>query len=112
MKSVSARDAKYGFGRLIDLARAAPISVAKHGRPGRCRHGGGGVRAREGPRGTQRSGDAERLREGGSPQMKEAAARIKINKLLEAAGVSSPTQQVRPTSDWSPASRSRLKTSS
>lgn len=33
MKSVSARDAKYGFGRLIDLARAAPITVAKHGRP-------------------------------------------------------------------------------
>lgn len=33
MKSVSARDAKYGFGRLIDLARTAPITVAKHGRP-------------------------------------------------------------------------------
>ena len=33
MKSVSARDAKYGFGRLIDLARAEPVTVAKHGRP-------------------------------------------------------------------------------
>lgn len=33
MKSVSAREAKYGFGRLIDLARAEPITVAKHGRP-------------------------------------------------------------------------------
>ena len=27
------RDANYGFGRLIDLARAAPVAVAKHGRP-------------------------------------------------------------------------------
>lgn len=33
MRSLSAREAKYGFGRLIDLARAAPIAVAKHGRP-------------------------------------------------------------------------------
>ncbi len=33
MKSVSARDAKYGFGRLIDMARAEPVTVAKHGRP-------------------------------------------------------------------------------
>ena len=33
MKSVSAREAKYGFGRLIDMARAAPVTVAKHGRP-------------------------------------------------------------------------------
>ena len=24
---------KYGFGRLIDLARAEPVAVAKHGRP-------------------------------------------------------------------------------
>ena len=30
---MSARDAKYGFGRLIDLARAEPVTVAKHGRP-------------------------------------------------------------------------------
>jgi prevent-host-death family protein len=33
MQHISARDAKNGFGRLIDLARAAPISVHKHGRP-------------------------------------------------------------------------------
>lgn len=33
MQSVSARDAKYGFGRLIDMARAAPVTVEKHGRP-------------------------------------------------------------------------------
>lgn len=33
MKSISARDAKHGFGRLIDLARAEPVTVAKHGRP-------------------------------------------------------------------------------
>jgi len=28
-----AKEAKYGFGRLIDLARAEPVAVAKHGRP-------------------------------------------------------------------------------
>ena len=33
MQTLSAKDAKYGFGRLIDLARAAPVTVAKHGRP-------------------------------------------------------------------------------
>ena len=33
MKTLAAKDAKYGFGRLIDLARAEPIAVAKHGRP-------------------------------------------------------------------------------
>jgi prevent-host-death family protein len=33
MKILAAKDAKYGFGRLIDLARAAPVAVAKHGRP-------------------------------------------------------------------------------
>ena len=33
MQSMSAKDAKNGFGRLIDLARAQPVSVAKHGRP-------------------------------------------------------------------------------
>lgn len=33
MQSMSAKDAKYGFGRLIDLARAEPIVVEKHGRP-------------------------------------------------------------------------------
>lgn len=33
MQHISARDAKNAFGRLIDLARAAPVSVEKHGRP-------------------------------------------------------------------------------
>ena len=33
MQSMSAKDAKYSFGRLIDLARAEPVLVAKHGRP-------------------------------------------------------------------------------
>ena len=33
MKTLSAKDAKYGFGRLIELARAVPVAVAKHGRP-------------------------------------------------------------------------------
>lgn len=33
MQSMSAKEAKYGFGRLIDLARAEPVLVAKHGRP-------------------------------------------------------------------------------
>jgi prevent-host-death family protein len=33
MQTLTAKDAKYGFGRLIDLARASPITVAKHGRP-------------------------------------------------------------------------------
>jgi prevent-host-death family protein len=32
VKSVSAREAKYGFGRLIDTARAEPVTVEKHGR--------------------------------------------------------------------------------
>ena len=32
MKSVSAREAKYGFGKLIDTARAEPVTVEKHGR--------------------------------------------------------------------------------
>ena len=33
MQTLTAKDAKYSFGRLIDLARAAPVAVAKHGRP-------------------------------------------------------------------------------
>ena len=33
MKTLTAKDAKYSFGRLIDLARAEPVTVAKHGRP-------------------------------------------------------------------------------
>ncbi len=32
MKTLSARDAKYNFGRLIDTARAEPVTVEKHGR--------------------------------------------------------------------------------
>jgi prevent-host-death family protein len=33
MKTLTAKDAKYGFGRLIDLARTGPVAVAKHRRP-------------------------------------------------------------------------------
>jgi prevent-host-death family protein len=33
MKTLSAREAKYNFGRLIDSARAEPVVVEKHGRP-------------------------------------------------------------------------------
>ena len=33
MKSMSAKDAKNGFGRLLDLARAAPVLIEKHSRP-------------------------------------------------------------------------------
>ncbi len=33
MQNMSAKDAKYGFGRLIDLARSEPVVVEKHGRP-------------------------------------------------------------------------------
>lgn len=32
MKSMSARDAKNGFGLLIDTARAEPVAIEKHGR--------------------------------------------------------------------------------
>lgn len=32
MKSISAKDAKNGFGRLIDIARAEPVTIEKHGR--------------------------------------------------------------------------------
>ena len=39
MRTLSAKDVKYGFGRLIDLARAAPLTVAKYGRPGAPRRG-------------------------------------------------------------------------
>lgn len=31
MTTLSAREAKYNFGRLIDLARAEPVVVEKHG---------------------------------------------------------------------------------
>ena len=30
MQSLSAKDARYGFERLADLARAARVTVAKH----------------------------------------------------------------------------------
>ena len=33
MQALSAKDAKYGFGRLIDLARAEPVAVPSNGRP-------------------------------------------------------------------------------
>jgi prevent-host-death family protein len=32
MQTLAATDAKYAFGKLIDLARLAPVTVAKHGR--------------------------------------------------------------------------------
>jgi prevent-host-death family protein len=33
MKTLTAKDAKYRFGCLIDLARAERVVIAKHGRP-------------------------------------------------------------------------------
>ena len=33
MRTVSAKDAKYHFGELIDTARAQPVTVVKYGRP-------------------------------------------------------------------------------
>ena len=33
MQNLTAKDAKDGFDRLIDLARAEPVAVVKHGRP-------------------------------------------------------------------------------
>lgn len=33
MQTVSAKEAKYNFGRLIDTARAQPVTVEKYGRP-------------------------------------------------------------------------------
>lgn len=33
MKSVSARDAKNSFGKLIDNALIEPVTIEKHGRP-------------------------------------------------------------------------------
>lgn len=32
MQILAAKDAKYNFGRLIDIARAEPVTVEKHGR--------------------------------------------------------------------------------
>jgi prevent-host-death family protein len=33
MKTMSAKDAKNGFGLLLDTARAEPVTIEKHGRP-------------------------------------------------------------------------------
>jgi prevent-host-death family protein len=33
MKSMSSKDAKNGFGRLLDTARGEPVTIEKHGRP-------------------------------------------------------------------------------
>ena len=33
MKSMSSKDAKNGFGRLLDAARGEPVTIEKHGRP-------------------------------------------------------------------------------
>ena len=33
MKAFSAREEKYNFGRMIDIARGEPVVVEKHGRP-------------------------------------------------------------------------------
>lgn len=33
MKFMSAKDAKYEFGLLLDTARAEPVTIEKHGRP-------------------------------------------------------------------------------
>jgi len=33
MQRMSAREAKNAFGRLIDMARAEPVAIEKHGRP-------------------------------------------------------------------------------
>lgn len=33
MKTMSAKDAKNAFGMLIDIARAEPVTIEKHGRP-------------------------------------------------------------------------------
>ena len=39
MRTLSAKDTKYGFWRLIDLARATAVTVAKYGRLPRCSPG-------------------------------------------------------------------------
>jgi prevent-host-death family protein len=33
ISTVSAKEAKYKFGKLIDMARANPVVIEKHGRP-------------------------------------------------------------------------------
>ena len=47
MRTLSAKDARYGFGRPVDFARAAPAIVARQGRPGRRGGLGGRMRAAE-----------------------------------------------------------------
>ena len=37
IRFLTAKDAKHGFGRLINLARPEPVMIAKHGRHGWCR---------------------------------------------------------------------------
>jgi prevent-host-death family protein len=82
MKTMSAREAKNGFGLMIDTARAAPVLIEKHGR---------GVVV------VMSVEEYERLRAPPAPRrMKdgpgrrrnvtnEALARIKINQLLKDA---------------------------
>ena len=33
MRTLNPKDVQYGFGWLLDLVRAEPVTVAKHGRP-------------------------------------------------------------------------------
>ena len=33
MQTITAKDVKFGFGRLIDLAHGEPMRIAKNGRP-------------------------------------------------------------------------------
>lgn len=33
MQTISAKDAKYKFGEMIDRARAGPVAITKHDRP-------------------------------------------------------------------------------
>jgi hypothetical protein len=33
VRTLTAQDAKFGFGRLVDIAHAEPTAVAKHGHP-------------------------------------------------------------------------------
>ena len=44
MKAISAREAKYNFGRLIDTARAEPVNCGKARPPGGGRACGGEIR--------------------------------------------------------------------
>jgi antitoxin Phd len=33
MKTIAAKDAKNGFGRMLDTAQREPVTIEKHGRP-------------------------------------------------------------------------------